>query len=66
MACVVAQTLSGVCVSWRNQSCYDHRQSAELRSAWTGEGARPHTSLYAAPKRTDTSFDTPGSCMVTP
>ena len=21
---------------------------------------------YAAPKRTDTSFDTPGSCMVTP
>jgi hypothetical protein len=23
-------------------------------------------SRYAAPKRTDTSFDTPGSCMVTP
>src|ERR1700675_4028104 len=23
-------------------------------------------SLYAAPNRTDTSFDTPGSCMVTP
>ena len=23
-------------------------------------------SFYAAPKRTDTSFDTPGSCMVTP
>jgi hypothetical protein len=22
--------------------------------------------LYAAPNRTDTSFDTPGSCMVTP
>jgi hypothetical protein len=21
---------------------------------------------YAAPKRTETSFDTPGSCMVTP
>ena len=21
---------------------------------------------YAAPNRTDTSFDTPGSCMVTP
>ena len=21
---------------------------------------------YAAPKRTDTSFETPGSCMVTP
>jgi hypothetical protein len=23
-------------------------------------------SRYAAPNRTDTSFDTPGSCMVTP
>jgi hypothetical protein len=23
-------------------------------------------ALYAAPNRTDTSFDTPGSCMVTP
>ena len=23
-------------------------------------------SLYAAPNLTDTSFDTPGSCMVTP
>ena len=40
--------------------------AAELRSAWTGEGARPHTSSYAAPNRTDTSFEIPGSCMVTP
>jgi hypothetical protein len=23
-------------------------------------------ACYAAPKRTETSFDTPGSCMVTP
>jgi hypothetical protein len=26
----------------------------------------PAAPLHAAPNRTDTSFDTPGSCMVTP
>jgi len=26
----------------------------------------PRRPRYAAPNRTDTSFDTPGSCMVTP
>jgi len=29
---------------YRAQSCCSHRQTAELRSAWTGEGARPHQS----------------------
>src|SRR5437879_11787415 len=28
--------------------------------------ATDYTLFYAAPKRTETSFDTPGSCMVTP
>ena len=35
-----------------------------------GRGTRPRHHInkicYAAPNRTDTSFDTPGSCMVTP
>jgi len=31
-----------------------------------GTGHSPVPTLYAAPKRTDTSFDTPGSCIVTP
>jgi len=30
----------------RLQGCYDYRQPAELRSAWTGEGARPHMCNY--------------------
>jgi hypothetical protein len=36
-------------VQWRIQSRYDYRQAAELRSAWTGEGARPHTGNYYCP-----------------
>ncbi len=29
----------------RGQECPRHTNTAELRSAWTGEGARPHTIL---------------------
>jgi len=35
----------GVCVLLRIQSQCDHRQLARLRSARTGEGARPHTGV---------------------
>jgi len=28
------------------QECPPHTRTAELRSAWTGEGARPHMSIF--------------------
>jgi REP element-mobilizing transposase RayT len=38
-----------------------------LKAKVKGEGQEcPSLTIYAAPNLTDTSFDTPGSCMVTP
>jgi len=37
---------------------------ALYRDLWSAKSSL--VFYYAAPKRTETSFDTPGSCMVTP
>ena len=43
--------------------CFAHRRGQDA----VGQPARRRRYIYAiAPNRTDTSFDTPGSCMVTP
>ena len=31
--------------AWQTQSCSWSPATAELRSAWTGEGARPYTNI---------------------
>ncbi len=42
----------------------DKRTASGLERAARSADCRDPS--YAAPKRTETSFDTPGSCMVTP
>jgi hypothetical protein len=35
------------------------RRAAELRSAWTGEGARPYTIFTPVPTRSQTNVESP-------